>query len=156
MKDFTVKMALVDAIPVILFSLSLISVCRHFDPLLFIAGAVLIILAGLCKVVWKFILGAKRKDIAFLSKLFVPFMSAGFLTVVVSLIIYRSRINLSVIFASMISMPAVIFFALFIVGITVMIICATRFKRNDAKDNWRAQFINIFVQAMLLIALSLV
>ncbi|MBQ1451270.1 MAG: hypothetical protein IIZ22_01230, partial [Clostridia bacterium] len=61
-EGFTVKLALVDALPVIFFSLSLILIATALSGsgLTFwvvLIGAILIALSGLCKVLWKLLLG---------------------------------------------------------------------------------------------------
>ncbi len=56
MEGFTVALALVNAIPVLLFGSSMILVASRFGHPLFIIGAALSTLAGCCKVAWKLIL----------------------------------------------------------------------------------------------------
>ena len=51
-KDFDLKLALVDAIPVIEFSITLILAGRLLKSYLFVLGALLCLFAGICKVLW--------------------------------------------------------------------------------------------------------
>ena len=56
MEGFTVALALVDAIPVLSFGISMVIIAGRFDSPLFMIGVALSVLAGCCKVCWKLIL----------------------------------------------------------------------------------------------------
>ena len=63
MEGFTIGLALVDAIPVLSFGISMIIIASRFSSSTFIIGAVLSTLAGCCKVAWKLVLGICHKDL---------------------------------------------------------------------------------------------
>ena len=88
MEGFTVALALVDAIPVLLFGASMILLGSRLQSLLFTVGAILSTLAGCCKVAWKLILGLKKKDVRWLNKGFLPLMGAGWLLILLSFLFY--------------------------------------------------------------------
>ena len=50
MEGFTIGLALVDAIPVLSFGISMVIIATRFDSALFMIGASLSVLAGCCKV----------------------------------------------------------------------------------------------------------
>ena len=79
MEGFTVGLALVDAIPVLSFGISMVIIASRFDSPLFLIGAALSVLAGCCKVAWKMVLGIAKKDLRWLNKPFVPMQATGFL-----------------------------------------------------------------------------
>ena len=54
-ENFTISMALVDAIPVIFFGLSMIAISKIFGSVLFLIGAIIVFLSGALKVLWKVI-----------------------------------------------------------------------------------------------------
>ena len=62
MEGFTIGLALVDAIPVLAFGISMVIIATRFDSALFTFGAALSVLAGCCKVAWKLVLGIAKKD----------------------------------------------------------------------------------------------
>ena len=72
MEGFTVGLALVDAIPVLSFGISMVIIASRFDSPLFMLGAALSVLAGCCKVAWKLVLGIAKKDVTWLNKPFLP------------------------------------------------------------------------------------
>ncbi len=60
--DATVGMAVMDAFPVLFFAVSMILIGLIFHSVIFDMGAVLCILAGAGKVVWKFGLAVSDKN----------------------------------------------------------------------------------------------
>ena len=87
MEGFTVGLALVDAIPVLSFGISMVIIASRFDSPLFMIGAVLSVLGGCCKVCWKLVLGICQKNLKWLNKPFVPMMATGFLLMLVYIIL---------------------------------------------------------------------
>ena len=163
-EGFTVGLALVDAIPVIFFSLSLILIATALSGTgitfwVVLIGAIAIALAGLCKVLWKLLLGLKVGNVKFLNKIFVPFMAGGFMVALVGAIIgtFMKAISWAGVFKAIISVPAVIFFALGFCGMGVMGYVKSQNKREDfnkdAKKNWIAQFVNGFAQGMMFLGI---
>ncbi len=154
MEGFTLSLALVDAIPVLLFGAGMILIASRFDSALFMTGAALSTLAGCCKVFWKLILGLKQKDIKWLNKCFVPMQSAGWLLILVSLVMNRNRIDWRGLLASVTSVPAVLFFLLWAVMTGVMVwYRKNRFQNDDTRSNWTAQIINCVCQGALLLGI---
>ena len=86
MKDFTVPMALVDFIPVLLFAIAAIMLQRDlYNKMskgafaLFAAGTIDIIFAGFCKAFYKLLYSIGVADFESLNKMFFPLQSIGFL-----------------------------------------------------------------------------
>ena len=93
MEGFTIALALVDAIPVLSFGLSMVILASRFQSPLFMIGAILSVLGGCCKVAWKLVLGIWKKDLRWLNKPFVPMMAGGFLLLLVSVLLNITKIN---------------------------------------------------------------
>ena len=154
MEGFTLSLALVDAVPVLLFGASIIMTASKFGSPLFIIGASLSTLAGCCKVLWKLILGTSKKDVNWLNKSFVPLQSAGFLLMLISFVLGFKKINRDGVWRAATSMPALLFFLLWIAFMVLMVwYRKNRFRNDDAKSNWTAQFINCAAQASLFLAI---
>ena len=154
MEGFTVGLALVDAIPVLSFGISMVIIAGRFDSPTFIIGAVLSVLAGCCKVCWKLILGIWKKDIRLLNKPFVPLMAVGFGFIVGSLIGGWKKISWAGVLASVLSFPSILFFVAWI-GLMGFMgwYRKTKFKNDDAHSNWTAQIINAVGQSCLLLGI---
>lgn len=60
-ENFSLGLALFDALPVIFFSVSMIITAINFKNTVFILGAVMCTLAGLLKVIWKIIIAASKR-----------------------------------------------------------------------------------------------
>lgn len=157
MEGFTVSLALVDAIPVMLFGASMLLTAQRFHSPLFLLGAVLSVLAGCMKVSWKLILGIWKKDIAILNRPFVPIQAAGFLMMLVSFVLGWRSISWRGLWAAVTGFPSVVFFALWVALMGTMVwYRKTRFQRNNARTNWTAQIINGIAQAALFLGILVV
>ena len=108
--QFTLSLALVDALPV-----------------LFFGGAAAI-------------LGAQLRYV----------MPAGFLLMVLGGFL-AERETLRTLLHAAVRLPSAAFFALTIVGMIAMVVCAKKFDRFDVRANWIEQGINAAAQACALI-----
>ncbi len=154
MEGFTLGLALVDAIPVLSFGISMVIIASRFDSPLFMVGAALSVLAGCCKVAWKMVLGIGKKDLRWLNKPFVPMMAGGFLLLLISIIIGFGKISWAAVGAAIISFPSLLFFLLW-VGLMGFMgwFRKHKFSNDDAKSNWTAQIINAIGQTCLLLGI---
>ena len=107
MEGFTIGLALVDAIPVLFFGISMVIVASRFSSPLFMIGAILSVLGGCCKVAWKLVLGIWKKDLRWINKPFVPMMAGGFLLLIISLIVGFSKIHWAGVGTAILSFPPV-------------------------------------------------
>ena len=154
MEGFTVGLALVDAIPVISFGISMVIIASRFDSPLFMIGAVLSVLAGCCKVAWKLILGIWKKDLRWLNKPFVPMQASGFLLMLISFVIGFRKISWPAVGAALVSFPSLLFFIAWI-GLMGFMgwFRKHKFRNDDAASNWTAQIINAVGQTCLLLGI---
>ena len=154
MEGFTLALALVDAIPVLSFGISMVIIAGRFQSPLFMIGAALSVLAGCCKVAWKLVLGIAKKDLRWLNKPFVPMQATGFLLMLVSFIIGFQNINWNGVLTAVIGLPSVLFFLAWIVLMGFMgWFRKHKFRNEDAKSNWTAQIINAVGQTCLLLGI---
>ena len=154
MEGFTLALALVDAIPVLSFGISMVIIASRFQSPLFMIGAALSVLAGCCKVAWKLILGIWKKDLRWLNKPFVPMQAAGFLLMFISFIIGFGSINWAGVGAAIIGLPSILFFIAWI-GLMGFMgwFRKHKFSNEDAKSNWTAQIVNAVGQTCLLLGI---
>ena len=154
MEGFTLALALVDAIPVLSFGISMVIIASRFGSPIFMIGAALSVLAGCCKVAWKLVLGIAKKDLRWLNKPFVPMQAAGFLLMLVSFIIGFRKISWSGILAAVTGLPSLLFFLAWI-GLMFFMgwYRKNKFKNDDAHSNWTAQIINAIGQTCLLLGI---
>ncbi len=154
MEGFTIGLALVDAIPVLSFGISMVIIASRFSSPLFMIGAALSVLAGCCKVAWKLVLGIAKKDLRWLNKPFVPMQASGFLLMLISFVVGFGKINWAGVGAAIIGLPSILFFLAWI-GLMGFMgwFRKNRFKNDDAKANWTAQIINAVGQTCLLLGI---
>lgn len=152
MEGFTIGLALVDAIPVLSFGISMVIIASRFNSPLFMIGAALSVLAGCCKVAWKLVLGIAKKDLRWLNKPFLPMQITGFGFIIGSLLTSLGKINWPSVLKVVTSLPSILFF---IVWIGLMGFMGWfrkhKFSNEDAKSNWIAQIINAVGQTCLLL-----
>lgn len=154
MEGFTLALALVDAIPVLSFGISMVIIASRFQSPLFMVGAALSVLGGCCKVAWKLVLGIAKKDLRWLNKPFVPMMATGFLLLAASVLLNITKINWAAVGASIVSIPSILFFIAWI-GLMGFMgwFRKHKFSNDDAKANWTAQIINAIGQTCLLLGI---
>ena len=155
-EGFTLGLALVDALPVLFFGASSVTVGLLFRSPLFIIGAVLSFLGGASKVTWKLILALKKRNIAILNRLFRYLMACGFLLIILSVILGINRISLPAVWAAVTAMPQCVFFLLWLCGMLTMCVLSKALDGSVAKNNWIEQCVNAFSQACLLTGLILI
>ena len=155
-EGFTLSLALVDALPVLLFGGSCILIGLIFKSPLFMVGACLAFLAGFMKVMWKVILATAKKDVKFLNKQMKYTMSAGFLLIIISLIAGYKRISFAAMGAAIIGFPQCVFFLLWLAGMVGMGVLAKKLDSSVAKNNWIEQSVNGIAQLCLFIGLLIV
>ena len=154
MEGFTVGLALVDAIPVLSFGISMVIIAGRFDSVPFMIGAALSVLAGCFKVAWKLVLGIWKKDLRWLNKPFLPMQITGFGFIVGSLIGGWRKIDWAGVLASVFTFPSVLFFAAWIGLMGFMVwYRKNRFQNDDARSNWTAQIVNAVGQTCLLLGI---
>lgn len=154
MEGFTVGLALLDFVPVIAFGLAMLFLALKFKSILFIIGAILVLLGGVFKASWKLILGISKKDVKWMNKMMWPCMGVGFILMIVSVIISIKTINWAGVLNGIIGVPAIIFFILWILAMAGMTIFKkTKFRKDNAKDNWIAEIINSIGMLSLMIAI---
>lgn len=154
MEGFTIGLALVDAIPVVSFGISMVIIASRFGSPLFMIGAALSVLAGCCKVAWKLVLGIAKKDLRWLNKPFVPMQTTGFLLMLISFILGFGKIDWAGVAMVLISFPSLLFFAAWI-GLMGFMgwFRKNRFSNDDARSNWTAQIVNAIGQTCLLLGI---
>ena len=143
MEGFTLALALVDAIPVLSFGISMVIIASRFDSPLFMIGASLSVLAGCCKVAWKMVLGIAKKDLRWLNKPFVPMQATGFMLMLISFVIGFRKINWGGMLGAVTSIPSILFFLAWI-GLMGFMgwYRKHKFSNDDAHSNWTAQIVN--------------
>ena len=141
-QDFTLSLAVVDAVPVLFFGASMIVAGVLFKSVLFITGAALCLFAGAAKVIWKIIVVLKKKNIWWMFMQMRTLMPVGMLMMIAGGIMCRGNVD----FSLFIRLPAVIFFALGVLGMVMMTVFAFSLDSSDLKSNWIEQLTNGFAQ----------
>lgn len=151
--DFSLSLAIVDAIPVILFGLSMIVLSKIFSSAFLLVGASLCLFAGICKVLWKIIVVLKQKNIWFLFIQMRITMPIGLLLMIIAIIIAKGNIDWINIINKILSLPAIIFFVIGILGMSLMLVFAFALDGKIAKNNWIEQITNFVAQLAFFIGL---
>ena len=154
MEGFTLALALVDAIPVLSFGISMVIIAGRFGSPLFMVGAAISTLAGCCKVAWKLVLGIAKKDLRWLNKPFVPMQATGFLLILVSFILGFQKIDWLAVGGAVLRFPSLLFFIGWI-GLMGFMgwYRKNKFRNDDAHSNWTAQIVNAIGQTCLLLGI---
>lgn len=155
-KDFTLSLVLVDAVPVILFCMTMFILTKRFPSKLFLIGIVLIAFAGICKVLWKLIVVLLKKSIWFLFIQMRITMPIGLLFVIVSLFVNRSLLSMEKIIRDIASMPQIVFFVIGGIGMILMLIFGFTLDGRKVKNNWLEQIVNSIAQLSFFVGVLLI
>ena len=152
-EGFTLSLALVDALPVLLFGGSSILLGALFKSPLFIAGACVMFAGGFFKVLWKVLLAVNGSDVVLFNRQFRFTMMAGVFLILVSLVVDRANLSLDGIVSGVTSIPACFFFLLWISGMIAMGVLGKKLDSTKSRSNWIEQCVNSAAQLCLFIAL---
>ena len=144
--EFSVPMAVVDFIPVILFAVSAVILQRDLYGrmskgafALFAAGTIDVIAAGALKALYKLLYAANICDFQALSSMFFPVQSIGFLLAglgVVAMLTHKQSERLSAVAAPAVFSGTFVFVALMVLGLGAMdgglIVLAKKLKKPGA------------------------
>ena len=155
LEDFTLSMALVDCLPILFFSISSAILAARFDSRLFRAGVLLVILAGVLKAGWKFVIALQHRDLRFLNRQMRYLMPAGFLLVILSLVVDRSSWSIEAVIRHMTNVPPLFLFLTGAAGMGLMVWFAQKKDRRDAKANWKEQITNSVAQFCIMLGILL-
>ena len=134
-EGFTLSLAIVDAIPVLLFAVAIIilGVKAAFSPLIMLGGF-LIFLGGAIKVLGKVIVGI------------------GFLLLIIGCIVSRSALKTAF---TGIGVVSIVLFVLWFLCMCLMGVFASKLDSSDPKSNWIEQCTNGVGELCLCLALAL-
>ena len=152
-EGFTLGLALVDALPVLLFGGSGLLLGRLSGQPLVLLGAVLMFLGGLSKVLWKLVLALAKKDLPWLAKPFRYLMIGGFLLMLTAALLRLKEIPWRALGQRAVSLPSLPLFILGVLGLTAMGVLAAKLDQSRAKSNWIEQLTNTFAQLCIFLGL---
>ena len=155
-EGFSLTLALVDLVPVIFFGLSAVRVGNLFHSGIFMFGAVVCMLSGLIKVLWKIIAALSQKNIWPMFIQMRIFMPIGFLLMILALFVDQRNLNASAAIAGILSFPSSVLFALGFLGMAMMFVFAFRMDSSDPKVNWLEQITNSVSQILIFVGLMLI
>ena len=152
MNEFTVAMALVDYVPVLLFAAAAVLLQRDFYHkmskgafALFAAGTVNIFCAGFLKATWKLLYAAGICDFAALNTMFLPVQSIGFLMAGLGIVLMLTGRKSVLLAAPPLFSGSVIFIMMMVLGLgsicTCLSILAVKMKKKGAMVLFIAAFL---------------
>ncbi len=154
-ENLPLSLALFDAVPVLLFSVSMLLLGARWQNLWFMIGACLCVLAGCGKVCWKIIIACTKKDIVPLNRQMRILMPIGFLLIIIGLCTGLDAVTAATLWAKITAIPSVFFFLIALLGMIGMGICAGKLDSTKQRSHWIEQSINTIAQLGLLIGILL-
>jgi len=151
--DFTLGLALFDALPVIFFGISIMVIAGRFSSLLFLLGAALCFMAGFSKVLWKIIVVTKKKNVWVLFIQMRTIMPASLVLMLLGVFTERKSIEFGKIFSNVCTWPIAAFFAFGLIAMLLMAVFAFTLDASKTKSNWIEQITNCFAQLMILMGI---
>lgn len=153
---FTMSLAMVDAIPVLFFGVGVIKIFLDTGSIVFLAGGLCSVVAGLGKVVWKIILALKEKDIILFRNQFRILMPTGFLLMLIGFFTVKPLQLSLTLLRKFIGFPSIVFVVIGVVAMIGMSVMAKKMDQKDPASNWKEQITNMVGQGAFMIAILLV
>lgn len=152
---FSLPLAVVDALPVLLFLVNCILIGRAMHSGLFVLGAALCCAAGFFKVIWKICIAASGKDHAWLNHAFLPVMLTGFVLLILGIVLaIHAQTVPSSFLLHLTRAGAFVSFAIALLFLIALIVIRSVFgkkKFNTSETlNWIGEGLNIGFQAAVL------
>lgn len=154
-EDFTLKLSLVDSLPVIFFGLTSIILGISINSFIFIIGAIITFLSGLLKVIWKMIVALKKRNIWVLFIQMRIFMPLGFLVMIIGFVLKCINSDMSIFFNSLLNPFSLVFLIIGLLGMVLMVIFSIKLDSSNLKSNWIEQICNAFSQLSFFIGFLL-
>ena len=157
-EDYTLGLAAFDAVPVLLFGLASRLLARMTGSVLVMLGGVICFVSGMLKVLWKFLVVLRRKNVW---PLFVQMrigMPAGFAVMLAGVaagLVKKDRRERAAIGKAVLRPAPLTFLMLSAAGIAAMIVCGKKLDPAQAKANWIEQGCNTAAQGSFLAAMVL-
>lgn len=152
-EGFTLALALVDAIPVLLFGAAALVFGTKLASPLFTLGAALALIGGAGKVTWKLIIALAHKNLPWLGRQMRITMPAGFLLMIVGAAMCGGRAL--ALATSLVCIPCLPLVLVWVACMCAMGYFAGHRDQTSARDNWIEQLTNACGQAALLLAVLL-
>ncbi len=152
-QNYTMSLALFDAVPVILFGWACLILWRLTGSVLVLAGGVICFTAGMLKVLWKIIVVLKKKNVW---PLFVQMrigMPAGFTLMLAGVVAACIKGDLGGVGKAVLHPLPILFLILYAAGMTAMIMFSKKLDPAELKANWIEQSCNTVAQGAFLAAM---
>jgi hypothetical protein len=154
-QEYTLALAVFDAVPVVLFGLASLVLWRITGQPLVLIGGIVSFTSGLLKVVWKFLVVIRKENIW---PLFVQMrigMPIGFLLILIGFVISCVANDMSFFWKGLFRPLPITFVILAIFGMVAMIVCSSKLDPAKAGANWIEQGCNTVAQGAFFMALLL-
>ena len=142
-ENFTLGLAVWDFMPVLFFMLAMLVASVIMHSIVFTIGVLICFWAGTAKVIWKIIVALKRRNVWFLFIQMRIAMPLGFLLIIVGVVIGHASIEWGYYLSKLVAMPTGLFFALWIIGMIGMSICAVKLDSGNLRANMIEQGIRV-------------
>ena len=150
-ENFTMGLALFDAVPVILFGVATFLLWQNIGGLFLLLGALVCFVSGMLKVLWKVIVVLRHKNVWPLFLQMRIGMPVGFVLLIIGFIVAGITGRLSAFVSGLLHPLPLLFMFITITGMTGMIICGSKLDSSDVKANWIEQTCNTIAQASFLL-----
>jgi len=141
-EDFTMGLALFDALPVLFFGLSVLLLGLLLKSVLFFIGAILCFAAGAAKVLWKIIVVLRRKNVWWLFIQMRCLMPIGFIMMIIGALYHRTDPTAADILRSACEFPVSTLLLLGTLCLALMGVFGALMDSTKVRSNWIEQTTN--------------
>ena len=153
MSGFTLPMAALDAVPVMLFACGSAAFSRLLESGVFTLGGCVCAAAGACKVSWKAMLGAKQRDVEILNGVFHALMPAGFCLMLAGAALKPKHTAAALL--KLLGRPQRLYFGIGAAGMALLGVLNKKLDFSKPAANWAGEIVNTASQGAVAAGLLL-
>ena len=154
-QDYTMPLALFDAVPVILFSAACFLLWQMSHSIFILLGGIICFVSGMIKVLWKIIVVLQKKNVWWMFVQMRKGMPAGMTMVLTGILTACFSKDKSAVIASFLHPLPLLLLAVSAATMACMIVFSSKLDPAKARSNWIEETCNIIAQGAFLLAVLL-
>ena len=151
-QNYTMSLALFDAVPVILFAAASLLLWQMSGNRLILLGGLISFVSGMIKVLWKIIVVCEKKNIWWMFVQMRKGMPLGMTLLLIGFIVACLSGKLSAYAASFLRPLPLICLTVSVCALVAMIVCSAKLDPKEARANWIEESCNTLAQGAFLLA----
>ena len=154
-QDYTMPLALFDAVPVILFAGACFLLWQMSQSIFILLGGVICFVSGMIKVLWKILVVLQKKNVWWMFVQMRKCMPAGMTLILIGILALCLDKDKSAVIASFLHPLPLLLLVVSLAAMACMIVFSSKLDPAKARSNWIEEICNTIAQGAFLLAVLL-